>query len=85
MSIGDSGICTIGPTGEVNGWMVTVSDHVDGTVGAAGGTTGEADGGTTGKTEGGATGETEGGTTGVEGETTGEAGVDRESGGEGEK
>ena len=72
MSIGDSGIGTVGPTGEVKGVMVTgvnVSDHVGGTVkGAEGGTTGEAEGGTVG---------------GAEGGTTGEAGVDRESGGGG--
>ena len=40
MSIGDSGIGTVGPTGEVKGWMVTgvsVSDQVGGTVGGAGG------------------------------------------------
>ena len=48
MSIGDSGIGTVGPTGEVKGWMVTgvnVSDHVGGTVGRAeGGTEAGAEG-----------------------------------------
>ena len=52
MSIGDSGIGMVGPTGEVKGWMVTgvnVSDHVGGTVcGAGGGTTGGVEGQTTG-------------------------------------
>ena len=38
ISIGDSGIGTVRPTGEVKGRMVTgvnVSDHVGGTVGGA--------------------------------------------------
>ena len=94
MSIGDSGIGTVGPTGEVNGWMVTgvnVSDHVGRTVGGAGGgttgdaTTGGAGGGTTGgATTGGAGGGTTGGVTmgGAGGGTTGGAtmgGVEEET------
>ena len=45
MSIDDTGIGTVGPTGEVKGVMVTgvnVSNHVGGT--AEGGTTGKAEG-----------------------------------------
>ena len=84
MSIGDSGIGTVGPTGEVKGWMVTgvnVSDHVGGTVGRAeGGTEGGAEGidrqsggaeevdGESGESTG-SVGEAEGG---VDGESTGD-------------